>query len=98
MQVLNPDFCKYIKVYDNPLAGETASIGVGGLKLAGGDARSYYVKKEGETVATLLTKNDYKKEFKEFWADCEYLLNKYTSVSWPDLAKHIIEYSEQCAK
>lgn len=98
MQLLNPDFCKDVKVFDNPLGGETVSIGVRGLKLAGGNVKTYYVKKEGEAKATLLTKSDYKKEFKEFWAGCEYLLNKYDSIDWTDLAKHIVEYTDNCSK
>ncbi len=45
MQLVNPRFSKVISVYSDPFAKETSSIGIGGLKLAGGIAKSYYLKK-----------------------------------------------------
>ncbi|MFN8339716.1 MAG: hypothetical protein U0T36_11935 [Saprospiraceae bacterium] len=45
LQILNPGFARNIKVFFDPYAGETASFGFGGIKVAGGDAKSYYVKK-----------------------------------------------------
>ena len=98
MQLLNPSFSKSVKVYYDPKAKKTASLGVGGLNVVGGNAKSYYVKKEGEPVAYLLTDKNYKKEFSLFWKGCNAIENEYTAVKWTELPKHIITYSEKCAK
>ena len=98
MQLLNPDFSKHVKVYHDPLAKQTTSVGIGGVTLAGGDAKSYYVKIEGENTANLLTKKDYKKEFKPFWTKCSAVTEKFVDVKWTDLPKHIVEYTETCGK
>ena len=94
MQVLNPGFCSKVKVYFDPYATETASVGIGGVKLAGGDAKLYYFKK-GSEAAYKLAKRDYKKEFSEIWSDCPALVEKYgNDPKWLDLPLHIVEYSE----
>jgi hypothetical protein len=94
MQVLNPGFCSKVKVYFDPYATETAAVGIGGVTLAGGDAKSYYFKK-GNEAAYKLTKRDYKKEFSEIWSDCPALIEKYgNEPKWLDLPMHIVEYSE----
>lgn len=94
LQLLNPAFSKDVKVYFDPYAKETASVGVGGLKLAGGIAKSYYVSKS-DGVASKLTSKDYgKTEFKSFWSDCTKVKAKYPRVKWADLAKHIQTYSD----
>jgi hypothetical protein len=95
MQVLNPDFCGKIKIYDDPFAKETTSVGVAGVKLAGGDSKSYYFKK-GEGPAVLIEKKQYKKQFSKLWEDAPALIEKYgDDPSWNDLVKHIVEYSYQ---
>ncbi|NNE30509.1 MAG: hypothetical protein HKN16_12795, partial [Saprospiraceae bacterium] len=63
VQLLNPHFSQKIKVYHDPLAGETASIGIAGVKVAGGLDKSYYVKKESAKAAVRLKKKDYSDEF-----------------------------------
>jgi len=96
MQVLNPTFCNYIKIYNDPYADETASVGIGGMTLAGGDAKSYYFKKD-DGAAIYLTKKDYKKNFSEVWSDCPVLIERYgKSPKWTDLAKHVFEFSNEC--
>jgi len=93
MQVLNPTFSAKVKVYYDPFASETASIGVAGIKVAGGDAKSYYFKK-ANGAAYKLTKNAYKKEFKEIWSDCPALIEKYgEDPKWTDFDKHVFEYT-----
>lgn len=94
LQLLNPAYSKDVKVYFDPFAKKSASVGVGGLKLAGGIAKSYYVSKDGG-VASKLTSKDYTKtEFKNFWSDCAKVKSKYPKVKWADLGKHIRTYSE----
>lgn len=96
MQLMNPSFCTKIRVYHDPLAKKTASIGVGALTVAGGDAKSYYLKK-GDEVAYKLTKRDYRKEFEEFWKTCDAVTAKFgDKPQWTDLAKHVDEYTKYC--
>lgn len=97
MQLLNPDFSAKVKVYHDPYAKETMSAGIGGVTLAGGDAKSYYIAK-GNKPAYKLKKKDYKKEFKPLWKSCKDLISKYGSkVKWKELVEHIFMYSE-CSK
>ncbi len=95
VQLLNPSFSSKIKVYNDPITGETASVGIGGVKLAGGLAKSYFVKKAGEKVAFELKKKNYDEEFKLIFSDCPALIEKYgDNPKWADLEKHVIEYSQ----
>lgn len=96
MQLLNPAFSKEFKIYCDPYAKETASLGVGGVKFVGGDAKSYYVAKK-DTPAFLLKKKEYKKEFAPLWGSCEKLISATPEPKWTDLTKHAITYSE-CAE
>ncbi|PWJ42892.1 YgdI/YgdR family lipoprotein [Sediminitomix flava] len=94
VQLLNPTFSKSVKIYHDPMAGETASIGVGPIK-AGGIAKSYYVKVVGQSdVATRLKKKDYSAEFKPMWGSCEAVVAEYASPKWRDLSKHAVKFSE----
>ncbi len=96
MQLLNPTFCSKVKVFHDPYAGETASAGFAGVKLAGGVAKSYYVKKYDE-VAFKALKKDYDEQFVELYSDCETVNSKYSSdISWYQFKEHIIEYNTEC--
>lgn len=96
VQLINPGFCTKIKVYEDPYAAETASVGFGGITVAGGDKKSYFIKK-GNDVAYKLLKKNYDEEFPKLFGDCPSLLdaNKKNPV-WVHLAKHIMTYSKDC--
>ncbi|KAA1244492.1 hypothetical protein [Aquimarina sp. RZ0] len=95
VQLINPSFSEKIKVYQDPYAKKTTSIGVGPLK-AGGIAKSYYVKK-GDEIAIRLKKKDYDQEFKLFFGDCPAIIEKYGSdIKWSQFALHVFEYNELC--
>jgi len=96
MQLLNPTFSKNVKIYHDPRAKETTSWGVGGIKMAGGDAKSYYVMK-GDDPAYLVKKKEYDEEFVALWGDCgkDFIkLYEDAEVSWYDLALHAVDYSK----
>lgn len=95
MQLLNPHFSDGIRIYFDPLAKKTASIGVGPLS-AGGDAKSYYVKKNGAKTAVRLKKKDYKTEFAAYFGDCEGVKTS-KKTKWSDLAEHAYIYASECA-
>lgn len=97
MQLVNPSFSNKIKVYFDPRAKETMSLGIAGVKLAGGDAKSYYIKKGSENAFKLEKKN-YDDEFKGMYEDCPEIMTKYgKNMSWSDLEKHIFDHS-RCSK
>ncbi|MEO9871028.1 hypothetical protein [Ekhidna sp.] len=97
-QLLNPSFSAKVKIYHDPLAKETASLGVGGLKVTGGIAKSYYVQKEGDVAAFKFDKGGYKKEFSYFW-NCDALDQQFSSgeeKAWRNLGKHAASYTTDC--
>jgi len=95
MQLLNPHFASNVKVYHDPLARETTSVGVGGFTVAGGDAKSYYVQNSEEPAFRIKKKKYKKKHFAEMWGSCSAVAEKYgDDVDWSDLIEHIVAYSE----
>jgi hypothetical protein len=96
LQLLNPGFARNIKVYFDPYAGETASIGFGGIKVAGGDAKSYYFKK-GDNVAFRMEKKNYDEEFENLYGDCPELKKTFIKdLGWSRVEKHVFHHSEKC--
>lgn len=93
MQLLNPGFSKEFRIYCDPYAKETASLGVGGVKFVGGDIKSFYVAKK-DSPAFLLKKKDYKKEFQPLWGSCDKVISGYPEIKWTEFVKHVITYSE----
>jgi hypothetical protein len=96
MQLINPSFSGKTKVYFDPMAKETASLGVGGLTLAGGNEKSYYVRK-GDAPAFRLYKKDYDKQFQPLFGDCPLLAEQYgKNPKWSDLEAHVYRYAKEC--
>lgn len=93
MQMVNPSYGKLIQVYNDPFAGETASIGFGGLKLAGGIAKSYYVRK-GDKIMWL-HKRDFKENFESLFFDNEKFKKEYEGkkIKWSLLGVYILDYT-----
>jgi len=92
MQLLNPTFSKQVKVYHDPFAKQTMGLGVAGIKVAGGIAKSYYVAK-GDKPAFKLQKKNYKKEFMPMWNSCKKIITDYPDMKWSDLTEHVKNYS-----
>jgi hypothetical protein len=99
LQLMNPSFSEKIKVYHDPFAKETMSLGVGGLTLVGGLDKSYYVKKENDKGAYRLYKKDYKEQFEILFGDCPDFMAKYgEKTSWSDFEEHVNAYTEMMSK
>jgi len=97
LQLMNPSFSKQVKVYNDPLSGETVGVGIGGMTLAGGLAKSYYIKKKGEKLAVRIKKKEYKKDMEEIFSKCPSVVKKYgADPSWSEFEKFIYEYSTEC--
>ena len=92
MQLLNPTFSKKVKIYHDPYAKETASIGIGPAKV-GGIAKSYFIMLEDDSAAYKIEKKKYKDEFKLLWKKCDKLSNT-AEINWKEFTNHIIEYTD----
>lgn len=97
MQLLNSSFSDGIKIYNDPFANETTSVGVAGITVAGGDAKSYYIKK-GNGTAYRLYKKNYDKEFPKVFSDCPKLKSDPTAGKWSSIEAHVHTYATECAK
>jgi hypothetical protein len=96
VQLINPGFSSKIRVYEDPYAAETTSYGIGGITLAGGDKKSYFVKK-GNGVAYKLLKKKYEEEFPKLFGDCPSLVESAKkNLDWLDFAIHIVKYTNEC--
>ena len=93
MQLLNPSFSKAVKVYHDPYAKETTSVGVGGVKLAGGLDKSYYIMTNSDDAAYKIEKKKYKKTYTQIWKNCT-SLTEQTDIAWKDFTDHVIKYTE----
>ena len=91
LQLLNPSFSSKIKIYTDPYAGETASLGFAGVKVAGGIAKSYYVKK-GDDIAYRLKKKKYKNQYQDLYKGCDKLVNM-KSPKWSKFEQNVFDYS-----
>lgn len=83
MQLVNIGFENKIKVYFDPFARETVSVGYGPLKVGGLD-RSYYVK-QGDKPAYKITKSNYEEWGTEAMKDCPEAVKTLVSNSWNKL-------------
>lgn len=95
MQVINPNFMDYIKVFHDPNADETSGISLGGFsKLGGGVIKSYYVAKGDKTI--WLRDKDLKENYEFLFGDSPEFMKKYpyNSVKWEWLGGLIMEYSK----
>ena len=93
MQLLNPSFAEKVKVYHDPFAKESMSLGVAGVDVLGGNDKSYYVLADGGKAAFRLYKKNYKDEFAGLWKKCPKVKAAYPSVTWLEFPKHVVEYS-----
>ena len=91
LQLVNPGFDSKIKVYDDPRAQETASIG----GITGGMLKSYYIVRGGNALR--VKKSDYKDLFNEIYGDCaEDIKKDYKKIKFEDFAEHVAKHEQIC--
>jgi len=95
LQLLNPAAASKIKIFYDPFAQESASVGVGGMTMAGGLAKSYFVKVNDDKVFRL-KKKDYKDEFANMYSDCPSFEKEFEKIKWSELGEHIFKFTEMC--
>lgn len=94
-QLLNPHFCSKIKVFHDPYAKESMSVGVGSMKLAGGNDKSYMVLKEGAKAGYKLERKNYDVEFKNLFGDCSEVMKAHgKDTAWSGFSAHVYEHSK----
>ena len=95
MQLLNPGWDTLIKVYQDPSAKKSMSVG----GVVGGVVKSYLIVKNGNK-SIKLKKKKYKKEFANLFGDCDEMMNKFGNekIKWNDFAKHVHSYEKICGK
>ncbi|MFK7923620.1 MAG: hypothetical protein AB8H47_16805 [Bacteroidia bacterium] len=96
-QLLNPGWDSKIKVYNNPLGGETQQVGVGGVALAGGEDKTYLVVANGEP-SMILKKKQYKKAFPQLFASCQEIAANFQEkeAKFKYFAEHVFAYEVGC--
>jgi hypothetical protein len=98
LQLLNPGFANKVKVFYDPYASESMSVGIGGMNLAGGDAKSYYVKYGDITAFKLYSKN-FEEEFDNlFGKSCDAVNKKVggKKPKWTAFAELLALYDANC--
>jgi hypothetical protein len=97
LQLLNPAYSDKIKVYHNPMANETMGPSLGGIKLAGGDARTYFVNKEGNDYAEKFGKPKYKENYATLFGGCAAFNEKFgEDIKWSDFQQHVYFFETEC--
>ena len=92
LQLLNPGFDGRIKVYENPMGGESG-LSVGGIKVTGGEEKSFLVVKDGDK-SMKIKKGSYKKDFSLLFGDCPQMLKTFSDekIKIQDMAIHVLYY------
>ncbi len=94
IQLLNPEFDRYLEVYGDPHAHKTASVQFGMMTMAGGLEKSYYVKK-GDKIY-YIRKKDFKKDYVKLFGDCKEFIKKYPAdkAKWRHFSEYVLEYTK----
>lgn len=96
LQIVNPSFANYVRVYQDPMAKETAGFGVAGIDVVGGEEKSYYVK-VGDAPAFRLYKKDYSKQFASVFKGCKAVVDAVgKKKAWSDFASHAMMAAKEC--
>ncbi|MBN1198004.1 MAG: hypothetical protein JXA23_01540 [Bacteroidales bacterium] len=96
LQLVNPGFDSKIKVFRDPSAGQTAGVSVGGVSLAGGLEKSYYIEKEGTDIAFIVSKGKFKDQFTELFGNCPTLVEALQGKkpNWEDFPAYVFIYDQ----
>jgi hypothetical protein len=99
MQVVNPHFNDRITVYFDPMASESGSMSLGGIQVAGGLEKSYYIKVGDEEKVWRLKKKDYDETLEKLYGDCDKIKpEEARKIFWDDFPLHVYNYSTKCGE
>ena len=96
LQLLNPGFDGRIKVYENPMGGESG-LSLGGVQVTGGEDKSFLVVKDGDK-SMKIKKGSYKKDFSLLFGDCTEMLKILSDekIHLQDMALHVLYFNLNC--
>jgi hypothetical protein len=95
-QILNPGYSDKIKVLDNKAGMNGATTSLGGIKVAGGKDRSYFIK-VGDAKAIKVSAKKYDEQFQELFGSCPEFIAEYgTDIKWSDIEEHVFAFSQMC--
>lgn len=96
LQIVNPAFNNKVKIFHDPWAKESASVGVGGIKVAGGLEKSYWVIMDGKPAFKVLKKS-YDEQISEIFSACpDYISKLGEKPQWSDFPEALFNYSKEC--
>ncbi len=96
LQLVNPAFNNPVKVFHDPWAKESASVGVAGIKVAGGLEKSYWVV-TGSGPAFKVEKKDYDEQISKIYGSCSGYISKLgDDPKWADFPEALFNYSKEC--
>lgn len=98
MQRLNPGKANdKLKAYADPEADQEVSFGLGGMTLAGGKDKSYYLVTAGGTKAVLAEKGKYKKQMADIYTGCpKFFEDLGGDNNWANFSFHVGLYNYRC--
>ncbi len=94
MQLLNPAFASKVMVFHDPFANESASASVAGIKVAGGNDKSYFIK-VGSAAAFKVRKKDYEDYVNTIFADCG-VTGSAKTYKWANFGEELMNYTREC--
>jgi len=95
-QILNPGYAAKIKVLDNRAGMDGPSASLGGIKVAGGKSRSYFIK-VGDAKAIKVSVKKYDELFETLYGTCpEFMEKNGQDPKFSDIEKHVFEFSQMC--
>lgn len=97
LQLINPSFSGLAKVFYDPTADESTGIGIGGINVAGGGDKSFYIKIADE-IAFKLKKKEYEDQVKNIFSECPDYLRKVKKWNWEKFGESLLDYTKTCNK
>lgn len=98
LQMVNPAFNNPVKIFHDPWAKESASVGVGGITVAGGLEKSYWVI-IGDDPAFKIKKKEYEDSISKIFSTCpDYASKLGDGPKWADFPEALFNYSKACKK
>ena len=95
-QILNPGYAAKIKVLQNKIGMKGPGASIGGIQVAGGKDRSYFIK-VGDAKAIKVNAGKYEELFAELYGSCPEFVDKHKAdISWSDVEAHVFEFSQMC--
>lgn len=96
LQVVNTSFATPVKIFHDPWSRETASASIGGIKVAGGLEKSYWVQ-VGDDDCFKIQKKNYPEDLERIFSTCsDYKSQIPDGPKWADFPELLFSYAKSC--